>query len=498
LIIITYKIEPLGEDMHVLITVKMRGHHEIYNQIPKELLRNYNKSFQDPAHKTDATNKNIEVLVLYTENAEYTTGDRYSTAIAAISSVSNAYFNSGITSSQLTISLAGVETISFEETKLNIGADISTLISHKEAQKFRDEYWADVVVLLTDGDYTTQTGGSIYGVVGQIEASKENAYAIVEVDVVTSQFTFAHEIGHIQGGLHQQCSTFLNSGCSSSGGSAHGYGWKVTPKKYLWTIMHQLRDPEEGTRIGYFSNPDVNYIGKPTGTSNNNVAQKLRDTASSVANFRNGRHLTNTILSSTIGACSGESLRFDSSVSGGIGSYSYQWETSYNGISYNEVGTSSSYTTVMPPSIDLYIKLTVTSGTQQKTDFEYTENIDASPHCGLSKAHGEREFVAQQNELSKSFVLDEAYPNPFNPTTSITYSIPESGDVTLIVYDVWGRQVSELVNGFRSAGYHEVAFDASHLPSGAYLQVASWLVRCVQKDYSAKIADNFYNISTLM
>ncbi len=67
------------------------------------------------------------------------------------------------------------------------------------------------------------------------------------------------------------------------------------------------------------------------------------------------------------------------------------------------------------------------------------------------------------------FSLREAYPNPFNPTTTIGFTLPEAGFVNLSVYDVNGRLVSTLVNGWREAGMQEVIFDASHLPSGLYI-----------------------------
>ena len=62
----------------------------------------------------------------------------------------------------------------------------------------------------------------------------------------------------------------------------------------------------------------------------------------------------------------------------------------------------------------------------------------------------------------------DAYPNPFNPTTVVSYELRVASRVNLSVYDVAGRQVAELVDGWRDAGGHEIAFDASHLPSGIY------------------------------
>lgn len=67
------------------------------------------------------------------------------------------------------------------------------------------------------------------------------------------------------------------------------------------------------------------------------------------------------------------------------------------------------------------------------------------------------------------YTLGQNYPNPFNPTTNINFSIPESGLVTLKVYNILGQQVVELVNDFKSAGTYEVNFDASDLTSGMYV-----------------------------
>ena len=73
------------------------------------------------------------------------------------------------------------------------------------------------------------------------------------------------------------------------------------------------------------------------------------------------------------------------------------------------------------------------------------------------------------SELPSSIALDQNYPNPFNPTTSISYSLGESQDIRLDVFDVLGRRVATLVDEFKPAGTYTVTFDAQRLASGIYL-----------------------------
>jgi hypothetical protein len=65
--------------------------------------------------------------------------------------------------------------------------------------------------------------------------------------------------------------------------------------------------------------------------------------------------------------------------------------------------------------------------------------------------------------------LDEAYPNPFNPKTTIGFEVPREMQVHLAVYDLLGRRVRVLVDGRRPAGSHSVRFRANGLSSGIYI-----------------------------
>jgi hypothetical protein len=68
----------------------------------------------------------------------------------------------------------------------------------------------------------------------------------------------------------------------------------------------------------------------------------------------------------------------------------------------------------------------------------------------------------------KEFTLKQNYPNPFNPTTVIEYNIANAGTVELRVYDITGKEVKTLVNGYQDAGNHRIEFNASNIASGIY------------------------------
>lgn len=70
--------------------------------------------------------------------------------------------------------------------------------------------------------------------------------------------------------------------------------------------------------------------------------------------------------------------------------------------------------------------------------------------------------------IPSKFELDQNFPNPFNPTTTINYAIPTRSHVTLIVFNTLGQKVAELVNDQKNAGTYHVVFNASILASGVY------------------------------
>ncbi|MFN2372569.1 MAG: T9SS type A sorting domain-containing protein [Cyclonatronaceae bacterium] len=94
------------------------------------------------------------------------------------------------------------------------------------------------------------------------------------------------------------------------------------------------------------------------------------------------------------------------------------------------------------------------------------EDLDfpVPPSYGLTSNIGEN-----IREVVNTYALYQNYPNPFNPTTNISYTVPQSSDVRIDVYNVLGQRVATLVNARMNAGTHSVQFDARSFASGMYL-----------------------------
>ena len=87
----------------------------------------------------------------------------------------------------------------------------------------------------------------------------------------------------------------------------------------------------------------------------------------------------------------------------------------------------------------------------------------------LKTTNGGLTYIGKlNNEVPEKFVLNQNYPNPFNPSTNISFAVPSDAFVTVQVFDVNGRLVSEPVNDKLEPGKYKVTFNAENLSSGIY------------------------------
>jgi hypothetical protein len=114
--------------------------------------------------------------------------------------------------------------------------------------------------------------------------------------------------------------------------------------------------------------------------------------------------------------------------------------------------------------------LTILTGLQANK--EYTWSVRAGNGIDWGDSSQSWTFRTSMSSVAEpvplTFALDQNFPNPFNPSTTIRYGLPNRSHVKLTVFNTLGQQVTPLQNGEQEAGYHDVKFDGSGLSSGVY------------------------------
>jgi hypothetical protein len=97
-----------------------------------------------------------------------------------------------------------------------------------------------------------------------------------------------------------------------------------------------------------------------------------------------------------------------------------------------------------------------------------TDNAGYDPNAILGKDIASYEDELTSQTIPEQYTLEQNFPNPFNPSTTIRFNIPSGEMVKLVIYDVLGEEVSVLVDAYKDAGTYEVNFNASNFASGIY------------------------------
>jgi len=119
------------------------------------------------------------------------------------------------------------------------------------------------------------------------------------------------------------------------------------------------------------------------------------------------------------------------------------------------------------PNIATYLESRGTPITGIETDYEGDERNTLTPDIGADEFDGVV-GVKDEESLPTEFVLEQNYPNPFNPSTKIKYSVPQTSEVQIKVFDVLGNEIEILISEEKSVGNYELNWNATNLPSGVY------------------------------
>jgi hypothetical protein len=237
----------------------------------------------------------IDVLVAYTPSAAGAVTNIQDTIALAVAEANQSYINS-----QINLKLTLVDTMSmdaYSESGKSYDTILADMIGSQALKDRRNAKGADLVaVVINQADYC--------GLADAIQANANTAYAVVHYDCATGYYSFAHELGHLQGARHDPAND------PSTTPFAYGHGFQYVSGSTKWRTIMAYACSGGCPRLQYWSNPNVNYGALAMGTAaTNDNARVLNGTAATVAAFRN-RPPANTqgwIWAYTGTPCSGNS-----------------------------------------------------------------------------------------------------------------------------------------------------------------------------------------------
>ncbi len=445
-----FAIEPLEAGYHVLIeldqskfgpdeppdttsTNQFRGNEEKQVNLTK-----------GGGENSSASTANLDVLVAYTPAVASASGNIASLIAACEQSANETLSNSNVNAQVSVVHSVQVSYTESGSTNTDIGRLQGTSDGYMDnIHSLRDLSGADVVVLLIS--YANNANGEAF----QIPASSSTAFCVVVDDAAVSNYTFAHEIGHLIGCYHDN---------DTRGTYEHGYRYAADNWRTVMAIP--LQSPDPVLRIPYWSNPNETYGDVAMGTtSTNDNARKWNERAATVAGFESPMYVTITGPTDLKAKTSGT---WTANPSAAGYTYAYEWRyrnagaTNWSAV----VSTAKTYTRLMPGND---IELQAKAGTQ---------GIDAYDTHYVKKVLKKEGTSAEETDaLPESFSLSQNYPNPFNPETIIRFDLPGAAQVQLVIFDLAGHEVRRLVDANMAAGYHQALWDGkdsagNHVPSG--------------------------------
>lgn len=452
----------------------------------------------------------IDILVLVPPDVMAWYGTQSSNPWAAFVHMVNTFslFNMALINSDIGGINPRYRVASFDfsyDPTVDIQADLNSLAS--TSANIRNEFRADLVVMLTSVDYPGTSGralasGVVNGEVEYLAPHEDYAFAIVEVDPGLSLSVFPHEIGHLFGARHNRGFNVPCNGDPNCGddNTTCAHGWRFSPiadhpDGQDRTIMAELFDGHVNLgamRAPHFSNPNVQFNGFNTGRNTDNNARVIQSGACIVRSHRpsselgasiSGTSLWCHLLNDDFPHTYSANISQPASGFPGMPPYTYEWRYSTNGNFTpanpgSLLGTGSSLTISSVLACDqFFLKLNVTSSdgiTVGATKVIDTWGCsDCNPNFGFFRTNGEsthnRHNDNQTIDIQDSYLstVNANYlvsPNPFSSDVQIEKRAGVDSSFGVTIFDITGKIVYQVINDSQSS----LNIDLSKYPDGMF------------------------------
>ena len=374
-----------------------------------------NKTTNGPCGTEDT-----RVLVIFGVDAQSVNGNIPALAQAGINELNHIWSVSDI---QNTATVT-TQFVPFSRTT-DINNDINNLSADATIQAWRNIHQADIVIIMVGQPYGGIFGGA------RLAPAAADAYGIVSATTaVGGRRTFAHEISHIYGADHDDVANTNARGRNFRAGLL-GLG------KRHYTLMAKL--PPNETRITHLSNPDVKFTSRKTGTSNRNNTAETIGMINTVADHRPNPafFLNATVNWGTITSCTDQTTAIVTPVCGEP-PYSYQWQSTTDGINWVNGSTTDQEQIVIPSSNGPYsyvqYRVLVSDADVNNPNTPIVRSQAWNVLC-----HGLPHRPA--GNLTQEAKEVAIYPNPTNGNFKLSLSDDFIGQLKVKFIDITGRVV---------------------------------------------------------
>lgn len=320
-----------------------------------------------------AQTTSIDVLFVYTSDVKALYGDHDGVLAKAQEIIAKGTLGFENSSIDAAFNLAHLEEIPYAQSG-SFSTDLNFIASDADIATLRSDWGADLVCLLRDGSLGGTAG---LGRVLKIEGGRDSdAYSVVSVQSSVSGNVFSHEAGHNLGAAHDKFNSDPNDGLHLY---SHGHHFNGTDNGTYRTIMAYQEN--FNSQVNYFSNPNVNFQGTPTGIAEGNAgpadnARTLRATAPLVAAYEEHQPASPAFLASTTSFAfvTGQSRALNAQA---VGSppLSYQWYEGVSGDTSAPIGgaTGKTFTTpILTDSQSYWVQATNSNGTTNSPNYNLT------------------------------------------------------------------------------------------------------------------------------